>query len=219
MDESLQGKTAWELADFRDPFVFSLCLYEEPALMLEMMRLFFPGEKLKRLLKVRTGLADVLHGSRSDPCFRAEAEGIHGRVTLQLDYIRELTENPRGDYHGHSLHPQEPQSRRTLNLTICRYDPFCCDKPVMMLSLSSRDLSVRDEEEWTIEGVLISLHDQGDVPSPAQQELIDFLRSGRAEGDLPKRMQEAAERVRDNPEWELLYLEEEAYRRRLLEKE
>ena len=49
-----QPELSWELADIRDPMIFSLVLYEEPALFLEIMNLFYPDEGLQRIREMKS---------------------------------------------------------------------------------------------------------------------------------------------------------------------
>lgn len=207
-----QPELSWELADIRDPMIFSLVLYEEPSLFLEIMNLFYPEEGLQRIREMKIGLADVLHGSRSDPAFKAIAETENEEVTLWLDYIRELNEEKEDDYRGHSLKEEQKKEGKTLNLTFCRSDPFQCGRPVMRLLLRSEDLCPDEQKHWVIEGVLVSLHEETEAEDPNQQKLIRYLQEGVAEGELCTKIEKTVHKVRENEEWRMLYLEEKAYR-------
>ena len=50
---------AWQGADIREPFLFALCFYEHPELLLNMMNLFFPAEGLKRIRRIGSELEQL----------------------------------------------------------------------------------------------------------------------------------------------------------------
>ncbi len=208
----MQSDLSWEMADIRDPMIFSLVFYEHPWLLSELMKVFFPGAGICRIRKMKVSLADVLHGARTDPSFRASAETENGEVTLWLDYIRELKEEKKDGYQAGCQTAEDRKNGRTLNLTICCSDPFHCDQPVMRLVLRGEDLCPDEDEHWVIEGVLVSLHEETEAEDPEIRKVIHYLREGRCEGELCERLEKAVQEVKEKEEWRQLYLEEKAYR-------
>lgn len=215
--KKLQTEVSWELADIRDPMIFSLVFYEHPWLLGELMKVFFPQAGIGRIRKMKMCLADILHGSRTDPSFRAKAETEDGEVMLWLDYIHELKEEKTEGYPGWQKASDRKKDGRTLNLTICRSDPFHCEQPVMRLILKGEDLCPDDDEHWVIEGVLVSLHEESEADDPEIRKIIRYFRDGQGAGGLCDKFEKAVQEVKENEEWRLLYLEEKAYRSYLAE--
>ena len=209
--KKLQADLAWETADIRDPMIFSLVFYEQPWLLSELMKVFFPQAGIIRIREMKPTLAEILHGARTDPSFWASAETEDGEVILWLDYIHELKEEKEDRYQCRRR-SGEKKNGRTLNLTISRSDPFHCDQPVMRLILRGEDLCPDDDEHWVIEGVLVSLHEETEADDPQMQRIIRYFREGQGEGELCEKFEEAVRKVKENEEWHLLYLEEKAYR-------
>ena len=191
---------AWQGADIREPFLFALCFYEHPELLLSMMNLFFPAEGLKRIRRMYSTLADLLESD--DPCLRADAEGSQGRVQLCLDYIQELTDEP---CPGTGI--RSKGHHKTLNLTICRNDPFTCENPILRVTLNSRDFAPSTGDDWIICGVLLSLHEKQKAEDKQQQEVLRYFREGVAEGELCEKIDAAVQQIKGSEDWKLLYLE------------
>ena len=190
----------WEGADIREPFLFALCFYEYPELLLDVMNLFFPNEELKRITRMYSTLADLLE--TDDPCLRAEAEGRQGKVQLCLDYIQELTDEP---CPGTGI--RNKGHHRTLNLTVCRNDPFTCENPILRITLNSKDFAPSAGEDWIICGVLLSLHEKQKADDIKEQEVLRYFREGIAAGELCEKIETALQQIKGNEEWKLLYLE------------
>ena len=205
---------AWEDADIRDPMIFSLCMYEEPSLMLEVMLKFFPSLEECENFRTKYSLADVLHGVRNDPSVTAAAE-VNGKpIDLTLDYLGELTQY--SNLYS-KPHPDTGNAKLKLNLTLSRSDPFSCNKPLTGVKMSGGEED--DPDRWRLWGILVSLHEEGDVPDAGMQEVIDLFRYGRAEGELSDKIQRAVERVKGNEEWKWLYVEEHVYQDYMKESE
>ena len=197
---------AWEEADIRDPMIFSLCMYEEPSLMLELMKKFFPSLEESENFQTNYTLADVLHGVRNDPSVTATARMNGKPVDLTLDYLGELTQYSNLYTKPHA---DTGSAKLKLNLTLSRTDPFSCNKPLTGVKMSGGEED--DPDRWRLWGILVSLHEEGDVPDEGMREVIDLFRYGKAKGELSDKILKAVEQVKSNEEWKWLYVEEHAY--------